>query len=99
MQGIGKHTSNMGRLDLVPCCGREWYLSTVTSFLRYALRPAPTAKEIGRYGLVYHPDIPFEPVRKGAISQIFTGSISSTAGDGRSSQLAMRARAYRTWNV
>ena len=33
VQGIGKHTSNMGRLALVPCCGREWYLSTVISFL------------------------------------------------------------------
>ena len=32
VQGIGKHTSNMGRLALVPCCGREWYLSTVISF-------------------------------------------------------------------
>ena len=33
VQGIGQHTSNMGRLALVPCCGREWYLSTVISFL------------------------------------------------------------------
>ncbi|KAH8055999.1 acid phosphatase [Aureococcus anophagefferens] len=64
VQGIGKHTSNMGRLPLVPCCGREWYLSTVSSFLRYALRPAPTPTEIAKYGLVYHADIPFEPVNK-----------------------------------
>lgn len=47
----------------------------------------------------YHPDLEFEPVRKGAISQIFKGSLATTAGDGRHSQLAMRARAYRTWNV
>ena len=97
VQGIGKHTSNMGRLPLVPCCGREWYLSTVSSFLRYALRPAPTATEIAKYGLVYHADIPFEPVNKRRPEKVYTGGLATTAGDGRSSQLAMRARAYRTW--
>ena len=50
VQGIGKHTSNMGRLALVPCCGREWYLSTVISFLRYAIRPAPTDAELAKFG-------------------------------------------------
>ena len=63
VQGIGKHTSNMGRLALVPCCGREWYLSTVISFLRYAIRPAPTNEELARFGLAYDPRRPYHPVK------------------------------------
>merc|ERR1719316_2558059 len=59
VQGIGKHTSNMGRLALVPCCGREWYLSTVVSFLRYAIRPAPTDDELAKFGLAYDPHRPY----------------------------------------
>ena len=66
VQGIGKHTSNMGRLALVPCCGREWYLSTVISFLRYAIRPAPTDDELAKFGLAYDPRRPYHPVSYGA---------------------------------
>ena len=47
VQGIGKHTSNMGRLALVPCCGREWYLSTVISFLSVCHKTGPDGRGAG----------------------------------------------------
>ena len=42
VQGIGKHTSNMGRLALVPCCGREWYLH------RYLVPPTRGNSNVSR---------------------------------------------------
>jgi len=107
VQGIGKHTSNMGRMALVPCCGREWYLSTVVSFLRYAMRPAPTEKDLAKFGLAYHPTKPFHPVKikdaterhKAVKMATKSGTLAATAGMGRGSQLALRARGYAIWPV
>lgn len=107
VQGIGKHTSNMGRMALVPCCGREWYLSTVVSFLRYAMRPAPTETELAKFGLAYHPTKPFHPVKikdaterhKAVKTPTKSGALAATAGMGRGSQLALRARGYAIWPV
>lgn len=90
VQGIGKHTSNMGRLDVVPCCGREWYLSTVTSFLRYALRPAPTDKEIAKFGLVCASSAP-RPRRRVLRARRVAGTTRTS-----SSSRSARARSRRS---
>ena len=37
--GIGRHTSSMANLVDMPCCAREWFSKTRTSFFRSAMRP------------------------------------------------------------
>ena len=52
VQGIGRHTSSMGHLVQMPCCGTEWFDRTRTSFLRSALRAKPTPELLEQVGVV-----------------------------------------------
>lgn len=93
VQGIGKHTSNMDRLAAAPCCGRDWYVTTVVSFLRYALRPVPTREELATFGLAYTAD----GVERVGGKKSMSSTIATSAGNGRRTQLALRANAYWSW--
>ncbi|KAH8053732.1 acid phosphatase [Aureococcus anophagefferens] len=46
--GIGRHTSSMANLVDMPCCAREWFAKTRTSFFRSALRPPMSDEEMRR---------------------------------------------------
>ncbi|KAH8053731.1 acid phosphatase [Aureococcus anophagefferens] len=46
--GIGRHTSSMAELVDMPCCAREWFAKTRTSFFRSALRPPMSDEEMRR---------------------------------------------------
>jgi len=131
VQGIGRHTSNMARLATAPCCSREWSLSTLPSFLRYALRPPPTEDELRQLGLTYgggsenrsssanfsvfaasttskrreeedddDDDLKKKKKKKKkkpSIAKTPATSIAEAAGEGKRSQLALRALSYATW--
>ena len=42
--GIGRHTSNMALMDLLPCCGRAWARGTVGGFMSFAFPDDPFTK-------------------------------------------------------
>ncbi|KAJ1454547.1 hypothetical protein M885DRAFT_521831 [Pelagophyceae sp. CCMP2097] len=91
VQGIGKHTSNMDRLPMVPCCGTDWYRATVSAFMRYALRAVPDAAELATFGARASPGRPFE------LQDLRGGKLFNNNGLGRLDQLQMRVRSYETW--
>lgn len=85
--GIGRHTSSMSFLVDMPCCAREWFAKTRTSFFRSALRPPMSAAEldrrsVGRVG--------------GRWAQVDTEGNATFATGGGSGALS-RMRSYDTW--
>ena len=63
--------------------------------MRYALRPPPTSGELGKYKLIYSDEGNYKVTGQ----KLRSTSLTAAAGDGRRTQLALRAASYGSWPI